>query len=147
MSCQVPVPAFWDPGACSINCDICRPLTGNPATSRSPTLTPIRAELTSRIGATPTTVIASWTPAGFSSKSRFSSWPTAIRISVYSICANPSFVTRMVYVDGLRLAIRNTPLSEVACARSSPVRSFFTVTAAPATMPPLLSRTVPANLP
>ena len=51
MSCQVPVPAFCEPGACSISCDIWRPLTGRPCTSRSLTLAPICAELMSSTGA------------------------------------------------------------------------------------------------
>ena len=46
-SFQVPVPAFCEPGACSISCDIWRPLTGRFSTSRSLTLTPMRAELMS----------------------------------------------------------------------------------------------------
>ena len=58
MSCQVPSPAFCEPGACSISCDIWRPLTGRPCTSRSLTLAPILAELTSSTGALPTTVTA-----------------------------------------------------------------------------------------
>ncbi len=93
MSCQVPVPAFCEPGACSISCDICRPLTGRLFTSRSPRLTPIFAELRSSIGAVPTTVTASWTPAGFSSKSSVSSWPTASGIAVYPTGAKPVFST------------------------------------------------------
>ena len=48
MSCHVPVPAFCEPGACSSSCDICRPFTGRFCTSRSLTLTPMRAELRSR---------------------------------------------------------------------------------------------------
>ena len=72
-SCQVPVPAFCAPGACSISWDICRPLTGSSETSRSLTLTPRRAELTSSTGAVPTTVTASCTPAGLISKSSASS--------------------------------------------------------------------------
>src|SRR5712691_8104001 len=59
MSCQVPVPEFSDPGACSSNCDIWRPFTGRPSTSRVLTFTPMRAELKSRTGAEPTTVTAS----------------------------------------------------------------------------------------
>ena len=51
MSCQVPSPAFCEPGACSISCDIWRPLTGRPCTSRSLTLAPMRAELMSSTGA------------------------------------------------------------------------------------------------
>ena len=51
MSCHVPVPAFCEPGACSISCDIWRPLTGRPCTSRSLTLAPMRAELMSSTGA------------------------------------------------------------------------------------------------
>ena len=57
-SFQVPVPAFCDPGAWSISCDIWRPLTGSPCTSRSLTFAPILAELTSSTGALPTTVTA-----------------------------------------------------------------------------------------
>jgi len=51
MSCQVPVPAFCEPGACSSSCDIWRPLTGSDSTSRGLTLTPIRADEMSTIGA------------------------------------------------------------------------------------------------
>jgi hypothetical protein len=53
MSDHVPVPAFWEPGACSISWDIWRPLTGRLFTSRSPRLTPIFAELRSSTGRTP----------------------------------------------------------------------------------------------
>jgi hypothetical protein len=93
MSPQVPVPAFCEPGACSISCDIWRPLTGSPCTSRSLTLAPIFAELKSRTGAVPPTVTDSVTPAGLNSKSITSSWPTATGSSVYSIGANPCLVT------------------------------------------------------
>jgi len=96
MSCHVPVPAFCEPGACSISCDICRPLTGRFTTSRSLTFTPMRAELRSRTGDWPTTVTISCTPAGLNSKSRRSSWPTAIGIPVYSIGAKPSLAARTV---------------------------------------------------
>ena len=63
MSPHVPVPAFCEPGACSISCDICRPLTGRPCTSRSLTFAPIFAELRSRTGELPMTVTVSWTPS------------------------------------------------------------------------------------
>ena len=67
-SCHVPVPEFTEPGACSISCDICRPLIGRFSTSRSLTLTPIRAELRSMELVVPWTVTVSVTPAGLSSK-------------------------------------------------------------------------------
>src|SRR5436190_16745337 len=40
----------------------------------------------------------------------------------------------------------NVPWSELVTVRVSPVASFLMVTVAPATHPPLLSRTVPLNL-
>ena len=72
-SFHVPVPELVEPGACSISCDICRPLTGSSFTSRSLTLTPIFAELRSSTGADAVTVTASLTPAGFISRSIASS--------------------------------------------------------------------------
>ncbi len=54
------------------------------------------AELMSRIGAMPTTVTCSCTPAGLSSKSSVSSWPVATGIAVYSMPPKPGFSTLIV---------------------------------------------------
>ena len=62
-SFQVPVPAFCEPGACSISCDIWRPLTGSSLISRSLTLTPMRAELRSTALTLAVTCTVSVTPA------------------------------------------------------------------------------------
>src|SRR5262245_60269472 len=86
-------------------------------------------------------------PAGLHLKSRKSSWPTAVGISVKSTAVNPSFVARTVYTDGFKFGIRKVPESTVVVDRSSPVLWFFTETTAPATKAPVLSRTVPANRP
>ena len=92
----VPWPEFVEPGACSINCDICRPLTGSPWTSLSVTLAPTLAELSSRTGAAAMTATVSVTPAGLNSKSNASSWPTVTGICVYSTDAKPSLATEIV---------------------------------------------------
>ena len=62
----------------------------------------MRADDMSSTGAVAVTVTASWTPAGFSSKSSASSWPTAIVIAVYSMAPKPDFCALIVYEDGLR---------------------------------------------
>ena len=95
MSCHVPVAAFWDPGAWSSSCDICRPFTGRLSTSRWLKFTPMRAELMSSTGAVPVTVTSSCMPAGLSSKSSTSSWPTASAIDVYSIAPKPDLSVLM----------------------------------------------------
>ena len=105
-SFQVPVPAFCEPGACSISCDIWRPLTGRFRISRSLTLTPMRAELTSSVAALPRTVTASARPAGCSVRSSVSSCDAPSWIAVYSSGANLAMVARIVDIDGFRPAIR-----------------------------------------
>ena len=129
MSPHVPVPAFCEPGACSISCDIWRPLTGRPCTSRSLTLAPILRGADVEDGRVcRRTVTLSVTPAGLSSKSSVSSWPTATGICGYSIGAKPCFVTLIVYVDGFRPATRRSPAGSWSSSASSAVFSFFTVT-------------------
>src|SRR5262245_18136580 len=101
MSPQVPVLAFCDPGACSMSCDIWRPLIGRFWTSRSLTLTRTLAELVSSTGDVATTVTDSDPPGGLSSKGSDNSWPTATASFEYSIGGNPCSVPRTVYVEGL----------------------------------------------
>ena len=95
-SFQVPVPAFCEPGACSISCDIWRPFTGRFSTSRSVTLTPMRAELRSIAVALPLTVTASVTPAAWRVRSSGNSCAAASCTPVYSTGAKPWTVTLMV---------------------------------------------------
>ncbi len=83
-SCHVPVPEFSEPGACSINCDICRPFTGSVLISRSPTLTPMRAELRSIVVLSACTVTLSLNPAGLSWRSSVNSWAASNWSPVYS---------------------------------------------------------------
>ena len=103
-SFQVPVPAFCEPGACSMSCDIWRPLTGSSLISRSLTLTPIRAELMSiglelrldghRFGDA--------RPAS-SDRSSANSWAATSCSPVNSRGANGSpNVARIVYTEGGR---------------------------------------------
>ncbi len=95
-SCQVPVPLFSEPGACSSSCDICRPFTGRLFTSRWVTLTPMRAELMSMTLASAVTLTVSDTPAGCSSKSSASSWPAFTVIPGYSSGAKLGVSTLIV---------------------------------------------------
>ncbi len=83
-SCHVPVPEFSEPGACSINCDIWRPLTGSVLMSRSLTLTPMRAELRSMVVLSACTVTLSFNPAGSSWRSSVNSCAASSRSPVYS---------------------------------------------------------------
>ena len=103
-SFHVPVPAFCEPGACSMSCDICRPLTGSSLISRSLTLTPIRAELMSTLWNCAWTFTVSVMPAGVSDRSRANSWAATSCRPVNSSGANWPNVARIVYTEGGRFA-------------------------------------------
>ena len=90
------MPEFCEPGACSISCDIWRPFTGRFSTSRSVTLTPMRAELRSIDVALPLTVTASVTPAALRVRSSGNSCAAASCTPVYSMGAKPWNVTLIV---------------------------------------------------
>ena len=133
MSCQVPVPAFCEPGACSSSCDIWRPLTGRSCTSRSLTFAPMRAELRSSTGvAADDGHGLAARPAGWNSKSSVSSCPAASVIPrVFDRRETGLLGVQRV---GRRLQPGNEvqPFSFDSTVRTSPVRSFLTETVAPA---------------
>src|SRR5438045_9388982 len=101
-SCQVPVPELSEPGACSINCDIWRPLTGRFFTSRSLTFTPRRAELRAIAAVSPLTVTVSLTPAGCNCRSSADAWDGGSGIPVYWRGAELAVGTVIVYMDVFR---------------------------------------------